>query len=160
MADFEIFDNFLEETFFSNLKASISEENFPWYKSDAISTLEDYGVYFTHTLYEDFEVRSGFFQNFDEIIKFLAPKALIRARLNLYLGTENVEKHGMHTDFEYPHKGALFYINTNNGVTTLDDGAEVNSAANRLLLFDPSKPHCSSSCSDEQYRITLSINYF
>ena len=60
----------------------------------------------------------------------------------------------------YKHKGAILYINDNNGKTILEDGTEIESKANRLLLFDASKPHNSTSCTDAKSRINININYF
>jgi hypothetical protein len=160
MAEFEIFDNFLEKDAFEYLQTTIYSNSFPWYRHDGIVTDTDSDVFFAHMVYTNFQFTSNSAGIFDPIIKFLKPKALIRAKLNLYVRTNQVEKHDMHTDWEYPHKGALFYVNTNNGTTTLDDGTEINSIANRLLLFDSTKPHCSSSCSDEPHRITFAVNYF
>ena len=38
-------------------------------------------------------------------------------------------------------KRDIYYINTNNGYTKLEDGTKVMSVANRLLLFDGSTSH-------------------
>ena len=32
--------------------------------------------------------------------------------------------------------------------------------ANRIIFFDPSVPHCSTSCSDSKTRMNININYF
>lgn len=160
MADFKLIDNFLEDDLFASLHDEIMGFNLPWYKYDSIADPTDRGLYFTHSLYDSFTIRSDLFYKFAPLIDFLSPKALVVAKLNLFMGTEEVKKHGMHIDHPFPHKGAVFYINTNDGVTTFEDGTEVNSVANRLMLFDSSKPHCSSSCSDELYRISLNVTYF
>ena len=54
----------------------------------------------------------------------------------------------------------MFYLNDNDGVTVLNDGTEVESVANRLLLFDASKPHHSTTCTDADRRVNLNFNYF
>ena len=59
----------------------------------------------------------------------------------------------------FPHKGAIFYINTNNGFTVLEDGTEIASVSNRLLLFNPSEPHHSTSCTDVKRRVNINFNY-
>ena len=81
-------------------------------------------------------------------------------RDSLYTRTEKKETHPSHIDFDFEHKGAIFYINTNNGLTILEDDTEIKSIANRLLLFDSTKPHRSTSCTDEKYRMNININYF
>ena len=59
----------------------------------------------------------------------------------------------------FPHKGFLFYVNTNNGFTILEDGTKVESIANRALFFDSSKSHKSTTCTDEDIRVNININY-
>ena len=41
----------------------------------------------------------------------------------------------------------------------LEDGTEIESRANRVLLFDPSKPHHSTSCTSDKRRVNININY-
>jgi hypothetical protein len=85
-----------------------------------------------------------------------------RIKANLYLpsGNKEVRYHAPHVDAEFPHNGALLYLTTCNAPTTLFDGTTIESIENRLLLFDPTKPHFSASPSDALYRITININYF
>ena len=77
----------------------------------------------------------------------------------MYPRTNEIEHHGKHTDYKFKHRGALFYINTNDGLTILDDGTEVESVENRLILFDSSKPHNSTTCTNTTCRITINFNY-
>ena len=61
---------------------------------------------------------------------------------------------------DYKHCGLIFYLNTNNGFTILDDGTKIESVENRALFFDPSKRHCSTTCTDSIFRSIIIINYF
>ena len=52
--------------------------------------------------------------------------------------------------------GLLIY-----GIATgFDDGTRVDSIENRLVTFDGSVPHSSSTCTDKKNRLVLAINYF
>ena len=84
---------------------------------------------------------------------------MIRSKCNLYTKTEKLFEHKLHTDMPFPHKGFLFYVNTNNGFTILEDGTKVESIANRALFFDSSKSHKSTTCTDEDIRVNININY-
>lgn len=162
MSDYQIIDNCLDTEHFSHIKNVMeSDVGFGWFIAPEINSNDDHNLfYLTHTFYAEYEIRSNWFKELlTPILKNLEPKAIIRAKGNLYPGTQSVIKHGKHTDFSYKHKGAIFYLNTNNGVTTLDDGTEIESIENRLLLFDSSLPHSSSTCSDKKYRINININY-
>lgn len=94
------------------------------------------------------------------LIEKIGPVAVNRVKANLYPNTNEDVQHGLHQDLDVPHKGALFYVNTNNGFTVLEDGTKIESIENRVLFFDPSKLHCSASCTDKQSRVTLIMNYF
>ena len=87
-------------------------------------------------------------------------KALIRIKANCYPKTHEIYEHGMHTDFKWTHKTALFSINTCDGYTKLKDGTKINSVANRILLFDASEEHCSTTTTDTFARVNININYF
>ena len=84
---------------------------------------------------------------------------MIRAKANLYIRREKLVHHKDHVDTKFPHKGAIFYLNDNDGFTVLEDGTEIESRANRVLLFDPSKPHHSTSCTSDKRRVNININY-
>ena len=49
-------------------------------------------------------------------------------------------------------------LNTNNGKTILNDEVEIDSIANRLLVFDGDIPHCSTTCTDEKVRLNVNVN--
>ena len=65
----------------------------------------------------------------------------------------------MHRDYETKHKGVLYSLNTCDGYTIFEDGTKVKSVANRALLFDPSIPHCSTTCTNAWYRSNIILNY-
>ena len=57
------------------------------------------------------------------------------------------------------HKTAIFYINSNNGFTVLENDTKIESIENRLLLFNGSKKHHSTSCTNSGARININFNY-
>ena len=61
-----------------------------------------------------------------------------------------------------PYAGiiGILYFNANDGVTVLEDGTEVESVPNRILLFDSSRPHHSTTCTNANRRVNLNFNYF
>ena len=86
-------------------------------------------------------------------------KCLIRIKANLYPNTERLHEHPMHSDFPFPHSGALLSLNTCDGYTKLKDGTKIDSVANRILLFDPNEEHCSTTTTNVSARINININY-
>ena len=56
---------------------------------------------------------------------------------------------------------AILYLNTNNGYTKFQQNGlqDVHSVANRLVTFYGGLKHAGASCTDENTRIVLNINY-
>tara|TARA_R100001460_G_scaffold31302_2_gene61623 strand:- start:531 stop:1022 length:492 start_codon:yes stop_codon:yes gene_type:complete len=163
MAEYEIIDNFLPQSEFEEIENIM--KNMPWYYLDFIAhdkkVNKDNSFYFYHMLYFDNRVLSNDFERICSLLlNKITIKSLVRLKANLYPSTSKVLEHDYHVDFPYEHKGGLFSINTCNGYTKLEDGSKIKSKANRLLLFDSSKNHASTNCSDERIRINLNINYF
>jgi len=157
-------DNYLNETDYKNLKNIMLGEDFPWYFNDKVADMNDqdkFHFYWTHTFFkQDGGVTSSFYKILDPILKKLKFKALIRIKANLFSNQGKIKEHETHSDFPFRHKSGLFSLNTCNGFTTLADGTKIESVGNRILFFDASKPHHSSTCTDEVVRININFNYF
>jgi len=137
--------------------------DFPWFYSESIASKHETsnaGVYFYHPFYASFNWCSDWSFLLEPILQILQPKAIIRIKGNLYPATENIIEHSPHTDYNYSHKGAVFFLNSNNGSTVLSDRTRISSISNRLLLFDPSCPHQSTNCTDKKSRISINFNYY
>jgi hypothetical protein len=163
-------DNFLNQADFENIKNSMFGDKFPWYFQDGVSEykskaeLKSQSVfYWTHMFFNGYPnkgVASSFYPILDALIKKLKVKALIRVKANLYSNQGKIIEHEKHTDLPFKHEGAIFSLNTCNGFTILKDNTKIKSVANRLLLFDPSVPHHSSTCTDAKARWNININFF
>ena len=156
-----IIDNFLPRENLIKLKSIINSPDFDWYYIKDInehSPKDALGVYFVHVAYYQGRA-SNFMHIFSPILTRLDIKSLIRIKINLYTRTSTLEVHPSHVDEEYSHTGAIFYLNTNDGKTILEDGTKVDSVANRVLLFDASTKHSSTSTTDSKVRLNININY-
>tara|TARA_R110000751_G_C13497482_1_gene449915 strand:- start:46 stop:519 length:474 start_codon:yes stop_codon:yes gene_type:complete len=156
----DIIDNFLDETEFKQIQKIIMSNEFPWYYNKNISNPADakHLYFFSHNFFKD-EVKSGLFGLWENFLKKLNYKALIRIKGGLYPSHTKVRPNNFHTDFPFKHKGCIFYINNNNGPTVIGKKT-ILPKENRVVLFDPSIPHKSSLCSNQQVRITVTFNYF
>ena len=106
-------------------------------------------------------ITSSFCQQFvSPIFKKIEVKAVIRIKVNLYTNVNEFIENEYHIDYPYEHKGAILYLNTNNGYTILEDGTEIESIENRLLKFEPHKRHKSTHCTDVKRRMNINFNYF
>ena len=176
--DISIIDNFLPEEDFKKLLGIIESPEMAWYFTPGISDdsataqiqgnnpLDNY--MFAHMFYNEYLPRSVFFDDVKDLVLShliervgIAWNSLVRIKVNLYQRTNEVNVHPWHTDStQMPLlKGALLMLNTCDGYTGFADGTEVDSVANRMVLFNAHERHHSCSTSNAQRRLTLNINY-
>lgn len=161
---YKIIDNVLSIDDFNFIKQQVSGSEFPWYYQPSVAEYNQEQLpefYFTHTLLNgDTNQPSFYFKFMAPLIEKLEIKSLIRVKANLYpnFGREIINQ--PHVDFSFDHVGAVFYINTNNGYTILEDGTKIESRENRLLLFNAGSPHQSTHCTDQKVRLNINFNYF
>ena len=55
---------------------------------------------------------------------------------------------------------SIFYMNTTNGPTILEDGTEIECRANRLVSYPTDTQHAAVLCTDAEYRVVINLNYF
>ena len=160
----EVYDDFLEQSYFNNIKKMITDHNLPWYTTREIGTKTDLieNLYYqTHTFFEHYRIYSPeWFDKLIPLINKLDVKALVRIRANMYAGRENISVHGYHVDCVYKCKAALLYINDNDGYTEFEKGDKVESKANRLVIFNANERHRSTNCTNAYARFNINFNYF
>ena len=158
----KIVDNFLPQDYFEYLQKMMLDHNFPWLYNAEVANRGEVNdhFYFTHNLFDNYKPTSSIFEEFIPFFKQLEMNALVRARVLLYTNQGKQIVHEKHTDYNFPHKTIVFYMNTNNGYTEFEDGTKVESVENRIVFFDGSIPHNSSTCTDQKVRAVISINYF
>ena len=168
----KIVDNFLNEKDFKRIKEVIFSDKFLWNWIDGVSyhknnpnVQEDkkHLTYLAHILYHNPTKISPFWEHFAPIfdnMKADTIKSLIRIKINCYPRSNILEEHGMHQDRPFDHKGMLIYMNTCDGYTRFESGEKIDSVANRVIFFDPSKEHTSTNTTDASRRVTMNFNYF
>ena len=159
----KIVDNYLPQKVFEQIQKQVTDYNFPWYYNDnvALKTTNEFNKnhwFLYHTFYIDYSPNSNFFSTIVPVIESLDAKAIIRVKANMYPQTEKLTVHEKHRDYDFEHKGALLYINTNNGYTIVEN-EKVESVANRMLFFDTNKLHQSTTCTDAKVRLNINFNY-
>jgi len=165
---YEIIDNFLTIEEHSYIKEIMMGANFPWFfsfdkSSDGIE-MKDSDIYcfqFTHSFYNYYNVRSMYFEDLiNPFIYRLEPFAFIRIKANLTPPTHEIKKYGWHKDTgDNQCITAVYYVNSNNGKTLFKNGLEVESVANRIVLFDSQLEHMGTSCTNEKFRCVINFNF-
>ena len=126
------------------------EENWSWYMINMIYSMDAPQNEICGKIYEMFVPK------FKELANF---KTMIRIKINAYPYTNVVKEHKEHIDFNYEHIGAVFSLNTCDGYTKFYDGTKVESVANRIVFFDASKYHQSTTTSNAKLRYNINFNF-
>jgi len=159
-------DNFLDPQYFAQLQTVfMSNEVVPWRLEPFVSNYGDevnpYEHYFVCPIFYGLEVVEP------KLHKLLMPlyqqlnvKALGRVRALCYPNQGQQIVHGKHVDSDSSIKACVFYLNTNDGFTEIENEGKVDSVENRALVFDGSIPHNSATCTNDKVRLVLNINYF
>jgi len=161
----KILDNFLAKEDADNIERECKHPFFPWYYASSINPEYDHlqekpnhQFQFVHSFYFEHKVMSNAWPILEPLIKKIKIKSLIRVKANLYPGFDKKVIHPKHVDYTYNTNGAIYYVNTNNGTTNLTN-KKIKSVKNRLLYFNASKPHNSTTCTDKKIRLNININY-
>ena len=174
-------DKFLDKLTFHRIRKVIfDQKETPWMcVKDISGEGRESDCYFTHILHEMImnadnklvdtgEPFSGQFPDYypyspnywiaDVLKEAIGAEKLIRVKANLYPRTDILAHHKPHKDYKFDHKAAILSLNTCDGHTNVD-GTKVASVKNRMLFFDPQVLHNSTSCTDQQFRCNININY-
>ena len=161
----EIVDNFLDTGNFNNLKSQMEGLWFPWYWNPR-TTAYDNTPQLIHNFMLYDKINSTYLDLLKEskLFEKLGLSYIAKCKANLNYKTTENNIGSFHTDFSGDSMNgittSIFYINTNNGGTQFSDGTRVKSVANRLVKFDCSQEHASVSCTDEDRRVLINVNYF
>ena len=157
----KVIDNFLPSEKFVTLQKMFLSKDFPWYwgSSKVLGVDSLYNWQLCHTFYED----NRTFSNHDirSVIQTLKPNAIHRIKANLTMYTPEIYEYGLHTDVDdFECNTAVYYLNTNNGYTVFENGAKVESVANRIVIFPSHMRHTGTTCTNAKRRVVLNLNYF
>ena len=158
---FKVIDNYLSEDNHLRLKDILESNNFAWYFQKRSVNLKDnnkFDFHFGHNFYFNDNVTSDYFKFLNPIIEKLEVNSLIRIKGNLNVVTSKPVNSKPHKDQPFDCKVALYYLNTNNGYTVINN-KKVKSIKNRIVLFDSSVEHYGVTCTDEPIKVVINFNY-
>ena len=158
---FYVIDNFLPQDYFKQLQELvIYNHRFPYYCNKGKVYESDTDYQFTHCLAIEKEIISDWYKDFIPLFQKLNAHTVERAKINLQPKTTKIERSSTHKDYEESDiKACCLYLNNNNGYTFFGDD-KVYSVENRLVLFNGRTLHGGTTCTDNDLRVVLNINYF
>ena len=160
----EIIDDFLPHNEFCQLFDVIMNQ-FEWAWCEGIATEGDGHFQFTQMLYNNNVPVSNLFQVLSPIYDREKIISTLRVKANLTTRTEKLKvfTHAFHEDMgDHASKctTGIYYINTNNGYTLFEKcGTKIESVANRFVRFPGNLRHTGTTCTDENRRVVLNLNY-
>ena len=157
----KIIDNFLPPEEFNYYREMFLDNTFPWYWGDEkvkgeYNHLQNYQFY--HLFYENNRTYST--KDITSIVDRLNANAICRIKANLTVNTEKIHRYEFHVDTKVKCTTAILYLNSNDGFTIFENGAKVDSVANRMLIFDSDKRHAGTTCTNSKRRVVLNFNFF
>ena len=159
-------DNFLPPQDFKQLQSMLMSEDLPWFWQNTVTRYDEekypYGFQLTHVFYKDDAPQSGANQYLEKLYNALGVRTLLRSKVNLGPKAGEIIRHMWHCDFDYDDsKTAILYLNTCNGYTEFkESGKRVDSVENRLVRFPCNTLHAGTTCTDDDRRMAININYF
>ena len=157
---YHIEDNFLGDEDFCHLESLLMGMYFPWFYNDRRVRKGDGQYQFVHQFYRDYCPQSEFISCLDPILEQLHPAALIRIKANLNPKSDKIKDSLYHCDMGGGGwTTGIYYVNTNNGYTLFEDGTKVKCVANRFVSFPSTLKHAGSTCTDDNTRVVININY-
>ena len=138
---------------------------FPWFFCNNLNDNGSAGhYYFNHSLIMNYEVESyEWLPIFEPLVNRIGISFdnVWRLKVNLYPWTQRRFHHHSHTDYPsvYGLKTALYYVNDCNRDTVFDGKKKIRSKKNRVILFDGSNYHHSTTPLDSNYGCSINVDY-
>lgn len=159
----KIVDNFLPKEEFLIVRDNlVFNTGFPFFLHRGITKSGDSNNHWfgAHVVYNQGVPTSDVYDEIGNIFfPHLNMRSLLRIKINFYPNTYEVIEHKSHIDYDFSHTAAIFSLNTCNGYTKIGNDAIVDSVENRMVFFDGSNYHRSTTTSNQLGRFNISFNY-
>ena len=162
----KVIENFLEDSFFQDLKKLVIESEFSWFKrKNMLKNNDDDLGYFTHSFFNKNTINCKYYNQYIlPILNQLEVKAPIEVRANLSPSCfYKKDACAFHVDRDYKSKTAILYLNDCNGGTELKINNKiefVKAEENKIVIFDTNTQHRGTKSTDQDFRYIINFNYF
>tara|TARA_B100001564_G_C20621119_1_gene662398 strand:- start:952 stop:1458 length:507 start_codon:yes stop_codon:yes gene_type:complete len=164
----EIIDDFLPKAVHKKILDVFEGSHFPWYYTknstgkahlDEVSHGQFAHIFFRsqHPQY----MHSVHFKLVEPMLEIIKPNILIRIKANSTAPVQGNNKVGdFHLDYSSP-KGmvGIYYVNTNDGATVLENGEVIESVENRFVKFSSDIKHAVKRHTNVKNRIVINFNW-
>jgi len=160
----KIIDNFLDTQDFLEIKSIFESGTVPWYSSDIVYEEKEDNFQLVHLLYANYQPLHSGLNYIQKIIQKIDPLTIYRIKINLRPKSNVINDDYYHfdqpnlVDLNIHHTLGIFYLNTNNGCTILENGIRIKSIENRMLLMSGDTKHSGTSSTDCN-RMVINFNF-
>jgi len=159
----KIINNFLSKEEFLTVRDNlVFNPGFPFFLHRGITKPGDSNNdwFGAHVIYDQGVPTSDVYEEIGNIFfPYFEMRSLLRIKINFYPHTHSVIEHASHVDYDFSHTAAIFSLNTCNGYTKIGNDAIVDSVENRIVFFDGSNQHRSTTTSNQSGRFNIAFNY-
>ena len=159
----KIIDNFLSKEEFLTVRDNlVFNPGFPFFLHRGITKPGDSNNdwFGAHVIYDQRVPTSDVYEEIGNIFfPYFEMRSLLRIKINFYPHTHSVIEHASHVDYDFPHTAAIYSLNTCDGYTKINNDVIVDSVENRMVFFDGSNQHRSTTTSSASGRFNISFNY-
>ena len=179
-----VYNDVLSDADFSVISDNLLGTNFPWFYNEFTDFSGDNRGRFIHCFYSGNMFNSDRAFILDPLLNKFYIHSLMRVKANFTTIKHKDKKLGAyHKDIDpnmcevcdklncSEHENyqkslitdqitnVVFYLNTNNGYTLLDDGTKIPSVANKLVVFGNDR-HTDVTHTDTEERLVLNIGFY
>ena len=166
-----VIDEFLPPSDASYVQGQLLSPAWPWYFHGIVDYPEESEnlekFQFCYHMYRNHTWQGAGETVISPFLPHLRPLALVRVKANLQVRTESSKQNSFHVDVLDPDRKpyedmltAIYYVNSNDGMTVFEDGTEVESVANRMVVFPSKTKHTGTTCTNQKRRVVVNFNYF
>tara|TARA_B100000131_G_C17750514_1_gene464965 strand:+ start:26 stop:547 length:522 start_codon:yes stop_codon:yes gene_type:complete len=165
-SNIKVIDKFLPTDVYYGIRNYFTSDNCPWVICDGIASaqsgIDDWQL--AHPIYVS-EYRSGSLNFIRPIIDRIQPDVICRIKANSRRVRNELKEDELHTDFKFvcdDYYTGIYYVNSNDGYTSFEDGTKVDSIGNRMVIFKGNTMHGGSTHTDTicKWRVVINFNWF
>jgi hypothetical protein len=167
----KVIDDCLPAEAFQYVQSQLLSPAWPWYFQNHVDYAEESEnlekSQFCYQLYRNHTWQGAGESIVTPFLHRLKAVALVRVKANLQVRTQTRKQNNFHVDLLNPdHEPyenlltAIYYVNSNDGVTVFEDGTEVESVENRMVVFPSKTKHTGTTCTDQKRRVVVNFNFF
>lgn len=154
---YKIIDKFLDLDDFEAIRSIILDKNFLWQTNECP---EGNNLFLELPHYSNNKPLSEFYNLLVPIMKKIEVLGLVEIKSNMYFKNRYLQSFKKEKKHNFSVGTAIYYLNTNDGYTLLEDGSKIESRENRIVLFEETSFYYETNCTDRTCRVNITFNYF